>query len=50
MLVMMWRKRITPPLLLGLQTGTTTMEINLEVSQKMGTDLPEDPGIPLLGM
>ena len=31
-----WRKRNTPPLLVGLQTGTATLEINLEVSQKIG--------------
>ena len=27
----MWGKRNTPPLLVGLKTGTTTLEINLEV-------------------
>jgi hypothetical protein len=32
----MWRKRNTPPLLVGLQTGTTTLEINLEFPQKIG--------------
>ena len=26
----------SPPLLVGLQTATTTLEINLEVSQKIG--------------
>jgi hypothetical protein len=26
-----WRKRNTPPLLMRLQTGTTNLEINLEV-------------------
>jgi len=31
----MWRKRNTPPLLVGLQTGTTTLEINLEAPQKI---------------
>jgi hypothetical protein len=31
MLERMWRKRDTPPLLVGLKTGTTTLEINLEV-------------------
>ena len=36
MLVRMWRKRNTPPFLVGLQTYTTTLEINLEVSQKIG--------------
>jgi hypothetical protein len=36
MLVRMWRKRNTSPLLVGLQTGTTTLEINLEIPQKIG--------------
>jgi hypothetical protein len=36
MLARMWRKRNTPPLLVGLQTGTTTLEINLEVTHKIG--------------
>jgi len=39
MLAKMWRKRNTPPLLVGLQTGTTILEISLE-----------DPAIPLLGI
>jgi hypothetical protein len=32
----MWRKRNTPPLLVGLQACTTTLEISLAVSQKIG--------------
>jgi hypothetical protein len=36
MLVRMWRKRNTSPLLVGLQACTTTLEINLAVSQKTG--------------
>jgi hypothetical protein len=32
----MWRKRNTPPLLLGLQAGTTSLEIILAVPQKIG--------------
>jgi hypothetical protein len=35
MLVRIWRKRNTPPLLEGLQAGRTTLEINLEVPQKI---------------
>jgi hypothetical protein len=51
MLERMWRERNTPPLLVGLQTGTTTLEINLEVPQKSrNRSLPEDPVIPLLGI
>ena len=34
MLERMWKKRNIPPLLVGLQSGTTTLEINLEVPQK----------------
>jgi hypothetical protein len=36
MLERMWRKRNIPPLLIGLQAGTTSLEINLEVPQKIG--------------
>jgi hypothetical protein len=32
----MWRKRNTPPLLVGLQACTTTLEISLAVPQKTG--------------
>jgi hypothetical protein len=35
-LVRLWKKGNTPPLLVGLQTCTTTLEINLAVSQKTG--------------
>jgi hypothetical protein len=35
MLVRMWRKRNTPPLLMELQAGKTTLEINLLVSEKI---------------
>jgi predicted permease len=31
-----WRKRNTPPLLVGLQAGTITLEISLAVPQKIG--------------
>jgi hypothetical protein len=41
MVVRMWRKRNTPPLLV-------TLEISLAVPQKMNIVLPEDPAIPLL--
>ena len=47
MLVKMWRKRNTPPLMVGLQAGTSTLEISLAVPQKIG---PEDPAISLLGI
>jgi hypothetical protein len=35
MLARMWRKRHTPPLLVGLLACTTTLEISLEVPQKI---------------
>ena len=36
MLERMWRKRNSPPLLVGLQAGKTTLEINLVVPLKIG--------------
>jgi hypothetical protein len=36
MLARMWRKMNTPPLLVELHTGKTTLKINLEVPQKIG--------------
>jgi hypothetical protein len=45
----MWRKRYTPPLLVGLQTGKTTLKINLFL-RKLELVLPEYPAIPLLGI
>jgi hypothetical protein len=50
MLARMWRKRNMPPLLVGLQGGTTTLEISLEVLGKLEIDLPQYPAIPLLGI
>jgi hypothetical protein len=50
MLVRMWRKRNTSPLLVGLQVCTTTLEISLAVPQKLDVVLPVDPAIPLLGI
>jgi hypothetical protein len=46
----MQRKRNTPPLLAGLQAGTTTLEFSLEILRKLDIVLPEDPAIPLLGI
>jgi hypothetical protein len=34
-LLHLWKKRNTPPLLMGLQAGTTTVEISLVVAQKI---------------
>jgi hypothetical protein len=35
---------------MGLQAGTTTLEISMEVLRKLEKDLPEDPAILLLGI
>jgi hypothetical protein len=40
----MWRKRNTPPLLVGLQAGRTQFFSKLDIV------LPEDPAITLLGI
>jgi hypothetical protein len=50
MLARMWRKRNIPPLLVGLQACTTTLEISLWFLRKLDIVLPEDPAIPLLGI
>jgi hypothetical protein len=49
-LVRMWRKRNTPPLLVGMQIGTISLQINLEIPPKLEIDLPGDSEIPLLGI
>jgi hypothetical protein len=51
----MWRKRNTPPLLVGLQAGTTSLEINLAVPQKIHISTLDivlliDPTVPFLGI
>ena len=49
-----WRgcgaKRINTLLLLGVQTGTATLDISMAISRKLGNNLPQDPTIPLLGI
>jgi len=50
MLTRMWRKRNTSALLVGLQTGTTSLKIRLKFPQKIGHNMIEDPAIPLLGI
>ena len=39
----MWRKRNSPPLLVGFHDGTTTVEISLAVPQKTGHDTSRGP-------
>ena len=46
----MWSKGNTTPLLFGMQTCTTTLEISMVVSQKLGISLLQDPAIPFLGI
>ena len=48
MLARMWRKRNTPPLLVGLQVCTTTLEAVSRFLRKLDIVLQEDPPIPLL--
>jgi hypothetical protein len=50
MLARMRRKRNTPPLLVGLQACTTTLEVSLVVPQIIGHSTTGDPTIPLLGI
>jgi hypothetical protein len=50
MLARRWSKWNSPPLLMGVQTCTTTLEINLVVFQKIGINLPQKPAILLLGI
>jgi hypothetical protein len=49
MLARMRRKRNTPPLLVGLQACTTTLEISRWFLRKLNIVLLVDPAIPLLG-
>ena len=50
MLARMWRKRNTPPLLVGLQVCTTTLKIISQFLRKLDIVLQEDPAIPLRGI
>jgi hypothetical protein len=50
MLARMWRKGNTPPLLVGLQACTITLEVSLEVPQKIGHNTTGRSSIPLLGI
>ena len=50
MLERLWRKGTPSALLVGMQTGATTMENSIEFPQKTKNDLPFDLTIPLLGL
>ena len=49
MLEKVWSKRNSHPLLLGLKTCTTTLEISMVFLRKLGVNQPKDPAIPTLG-
>jgi hypothetical protein len=44
-----WKRENTPPLLVRVQTGITTLEINLAVSQKIGNNSTPLPNYSTLG-
>ena len=46
----MQRKGNPSTLLVGMQTGTATVENSMEFPQKRKVELPFDPAIPLLGL
>ena len=46
----LWRKGNPSALLVGLQTGATSMENNMEFPQKTKNGSAFDPAIPLLGL
>ena len=46
----MWRKWNACVLLVRLYIGLATMENNMEVPEKIKTELPYDPAIPPLGI
>jgi hypothetical protein len=50
MLVRMWNRRITPPLQVGEQTYTGTMEINMAVPLKTGNQSTSRSTYTLLGI
>jgi hypothetical protein len=47
MLVRMWRKSNTPPLLVVLQAATTLPKSVWQFLRKLNLVVPEDPAIPL---
>ena len=50
MLARMWRKRNTPPLLVGLQDVQPLWKSVWQCLRKLDIVLLEDPAIPLLGI
>ena len=50
MLERVWRKENPPTLLVGMYTGTATMETVWRFPKKLKIELLYDPAIPLLGI
>jgi hypothetical protein len=50
LLAKIWRKRYTAPLPVGLQAGTTTLEISLVFPQKIGHSSTGRSAVPLLAI
>jgi hypothetical protein len=50
MLARMWRKKNTPPLLVGLQAGTPLWKSVWRFLRKLDLVPPEEPAIPFLGI
>ena len=50
MLAKMWSKGYLLTLLVGMQTGATTLEKSVEVLQKVKIKLPYEPAIALVGI
>ena len=50
MLKGMWNKGNTPPLMVGVQTSITTLEMNKAVSQKVGNQSTSRPSYTNLGV
>ena len=50
MLERLWGKGNTSVLLVGMQASTSSLNVSVAISQKIGNNLPQDPAIPLLGI
>ena len=50
MLERVWRKGNPLTLLVGMQTGTATVEDSVEIPENLEIELPYNPAIPLLGI
>ena len=50
MLQRVWRKGNPPALLVGMLTGAATLEICVDIPQRVKIDLSYDPAIALLGI